>query len=53
MLQSRAGITNVDYEAQKRVRATLDGENLTPEEARTLAAERIREELIAAGVAVD
>jgi pyruvate-ferredoxin/flavodoxin oxidoreductase len=52
MLQSRAGITNIDYEVQKNVRKALEGEDLGPHEGRALAAERTREELIAAGIEV-
>ena len=53
MLQSRAGITNVDYEAQKSVRATLETDEFGPDEARSAAVGRILEALTEAGVKVD
>jgi pyruvate-ferredoxin/flavodoxin oxidoreductase len=53
MLQSRAAITNVDYEAQKSVRKTLEADELGPDEARATAAERMRAELTEAGIEVD
>jgi pyruvate-ferredoxin/flavodoxin oxidoreductase len=53
MLQSRAGITNVDYEAQKSVRKTLDAGEYGPDEARNVAAAGMREALTEAGVALD
>jgi pyruvate-ferredoxin/flavodoxin oxidoreductase len=53
MLQSRAGITNVDYEAQKNVRKTLEAGEFGPDEARSVAADGMREELTAAGVELD
>jgi len=53
MLQSRAGITNVDYEAQKSVRKTLDAGEYSPDGARTVAAEGMREALTEAGIEVD
>jgi pyruvate-ferredoxin/flavodoxin oxidoreductase len=49
MLQSRAGITNVDYEAQKKIRTELEAAGYGPVEARRIAAERIGEELAADG----
>ena len=53
MLQSRAGITNVDYEAQKKVRSELDAGEYGPVDARAFAADRMREELAAAGIDTD
>ncbi|MCJ7781658.1 MAG: oxidoreductase, partial [Acidimicrobiia bacterium] len=53
MLQSRAAITNVDYEAQKSVRKTLEAEEIGPGEVLSVAAERMREELAAVGVEID
>ncbi|MEA2022751.1 MAG: hypothetical protein U9N79_00520, partial [Actinomycetota bacterium] len=53
MLQSRAGITNVDYEAQKSVRKTIDADEIGTGEVLGVAAERMREELEAAGVKFD
>ncbi|MEN8235187.1 MAG: 2-oxoacid:acceptor oxidoreductase family protein [Actinomycetota bacterium] len=47
MLQSRAGITNVDYEAQKRVRAEIEAGEYGPVEARRVAAEKLAEEAAA------
>ena len=53
MLQSRAAVTNVDYEAQKSVRKTLEADEFGPDEARSAAAARMREALTEAGVEVD
>jgi len=53
MLQSRAGTTNVDYEAQKKVRSELDAGEYGPVDGRAFAADRMREELAAAGIDVD
>ncbi|MEN8113093.1 MAG: thiamine pyrophosphate-dependent enzyme, partial [Actinomycetota bacterium] len=47
MLQSRAGITNTDYEAQKKIRAEIEAGGYGPVEARRIAAEKIVEALAA------